>query len=147
MDILVDTGVLLRLTIRSDPQHAEVRRSVRLLKARREKLITLTQNAAEFWNVCTRPSTARGGYDLPLHTTEKKLRLVERLVEIRSDSPAIFEEWKRLVSLHSVKGVQVHDVRLVAAMNVYGISHVLTLNGGDFKRYPGLTVIAPSDVK
>ncbi len=59
MDILIDTGPLLRLVIRSDPAHAGVRKAIRLLRLRNDRLITLTQNVAEFWNVCTRPITAR----------------------------------------------------------------------------------------
>jgi predicted nucleic acid-binding protein len=35
---MLDTGVLLRLVIRADPAHQEVRRAVRLLKARGENL-------------------------------------------------------------------------------------------------------------
>jgi len=147
MDILVDTGVLLRLTVRNDPGHPEARQSIRLLKARGENLISLTQNAAEFWNVCTRPVTARGGYNLPIQETTRKLHLVERLIEIRSDSKPIFEEWKRLVTQHSVRGVQVHDARLVAAMNILHITHILTFNSGDFNRYPGIAVVSPADVE
>lgn len=147
MDILVDTGVLLRLTIRNDPGHPEARHSIRLLKSRGENLIALTQNAAEFWNVCTRPIMARGGYNLPILETTRRLHLVERLIEIRSDSKPIFEKWKQLIIQHSVRGMQVHDARLVAAMNILHISHILTFNGGDFERYSGITVVSPADVK
>jgi len=147
MDILVDTGVLLRLTIRSDPGHPEARQSIRLLKSRGENLISLTQNAAEFWNVCTRPITARGGFNLSIQETTRRLHLVERLLEIRSDSKPIFEEWKRLVTQHSVRGVQVHDSRLVAAMNILRITHILTFNKRDFERYREITVVSPADVK
>ncbi len=62
MDVLIDTGVLLRLVVRRDPAHTEARTAIRTLKSRGDKLITLTQNAAEFWNVCTYPQSARGGY-------------------------------------------------------------------------------------
>jgi len=146
MEILVDTGVLLRLVIRTEPAHLEAREAVRTLKARGERLIALTQNAAEFWNVCTRPSTARGGYGLSIQETAKKLRLIERLIEFRPDSLAAFQEWKRLLIAHSVSGVQVHDTRLVAAMNVEGITQILTFNGRDFKRFLGIKVIDPKSV-
>ena len=46
--------------------------------------------------------------------------MIERLIQVRPDSDAVFREWKRLIVAHSVKGVQVHDARLVAAMAVYG---------------------------
>jgi predicted nucleic acid-binding protein len=146
MDILVDTGVLLRLVIRTDPAHFESRQAVRILKSRGDKLIALTQNAAEFWNVCTRPSSARGGYGLSIQETAKKLRLIERLVEFRPDSMTTFQEWKRLLTAYSVSGVQVYDTRLVAAMNIYGVSHILTFNGNDFKRFSGITVIDPKSI-
>jgi predicted nucleic acid-binding protein len=147
MDTLVDSGVLIRLTLPGDPAYPEVRRAVRLLKSRGEKLIALTQNIAEFWNVCTRPAAVRGGYGLSVKDTARKLGLIENLVEIRPDSLAVFQEWKRLVVLHSVKGVQVHDARLVAGMTVYGIATLLTFNGADFKRYAGITIVRPLDVQ
>jgi hypothetical protein len=31
-------------------------------------------------------------------------------------------------------------------MNVYGVSHLLTFNGPDFARYPGIQVVDPKDV-
>jgi hypothetical protein len=42
--------------------------------------------------------------------------------------------------------VQVHDARLVAAMEVQGISHILTFNVTDFVRYPDITVVHPQDL-
>jgi predicted nucleic acid-binding protein len=35
---------------------------------------------------------------------------------------------------------------LFAAMQVHGISHLLTFNTGDFKRYPGITMVAPDEI-
>ena len=45
---------------------------------------------------------------------------------------------------HSVKGVQSHDARIVAAMNIYSITHLLTFNVDDFKRYKEIEVIRPA---
>ena len=39
-----------------------------------------------------------------------------------------------------------HDARLVAAMSVHGINHLLTFNIADFKRYPAITVLSPNSV-
>ncbi|MCI0623346.1 MAG: type II toxin-antitoxin system VapC family toxin [Acidobacteria bacterium] len=147
MNILIDTGVLLRLTIPRDPGHADARQAIRILKAGGDKLIATTQNAAEFWNVCTRPAAARGGYGLSIDETARKLRLIERLIEIKPDSLPAFQEWKRIVITHSVQGAQVHDARLVAAMTAFGITHVLTFNCDDLRRFPGITVLSPVDVK
>ena len=107
MNILVDTGVLLRLVIRQDPAHLEARNAIRVLKSRGEKLVTLTQNAAEFWNVCARPPSTRSGYNLSIQETARKLRLVERLIEIRPSSLASFQERKLLVATHYVSNSRV----------------------------------------
>ncbi len=61
MLILVDSGILLRLMERADPQHGVIRHAIRTHTARGDELVTAFQNVAEFWNVCTRPTTSRGG--------------------------------------------------------------------------------------
>jgi len=42
--------------------------------------------------------------------------------------------------------VQVNGVRLVAAMYVHRIAHILTLNVSDFTRFPGLATLHPNSV-
>jgi predicted nucleic acid-binding protein len=54
MSYLLDTGILLRLPNRNDPEHHNVRRAIREIKQTGEEMVTLTQNLAEFWSVCTR---------------------------------------------------------------------------------------------
>ncbi len=39
--------------------------------------------------------------------------------------------------------IQVHDARLVAVMNVFGLTHLLTFNVTDFKRYPAIEATHP----
>jgi predicted nucleic acid-binding protein len=146
MPFLVDTGILLRLLERSDPQHTLVRQAVRCLRSRSERLVTAPQNAAEFWNVCTRPATARGGLGLSLAETDRRLRLIERLFQVLPDATAAYAIWRQLVAAHSVMGIQVHDARLVAFMVAHGLTHLLTLNVVDFARYPPVTAMTPADV-
>ena len=146
MQYLLDTGVLLRLVIRSQPLHPEIRRAVGLLKERGHQLVTLSQNMAEFWNVCTRPSTARGGMGLSISSTEHRLRMLERAVLVLPDRADVYIEWKRLLLAHNVVGVQVHDARIAAAMAVQGLAHVLTLNADDFSRYGHITAVTPAEV-
>lgn len=146
MVVLVDSVILLRLLERTDPQHGAIRGAVRMLRGRGDQLVTAAQNAAEFWNVCTRPSTARGGFGLSVAETDRRLRTVERLFRVLPESPAAYPVWRTLIVAHGVKGVQVHDAKLVALMQFYAIGHILTLNGPDFARYTGIVPIAPADV-
>src|SRR6266516_1154603 len=136
MLVLADTNILLRLLAPADPQRAAVRQAVRVLRARGDTLVVSPQGAAEFWNVCTRPTTARGGFGLTVPETDRRLRLIERIFRVLGDSPAAYPIWRSLIVTHSVSGVQVHDARLVAFMQAHGITHILTFNGADFARYP-----------
>ena len=143
MLVLVDSGILLRLLEPTVPQYGVIRGAVRALRGRGDTLVTAHQNASEFWNVCTRPVTARGGFGLSIADADRRLRVIERLFRVVPDSPSTYQIWRGLLVAHGVRGVQVHDTRLVALMQVHGITHILTLNGADFARYPGIVPIDP----
>ncbi len=146
MAYLIDTNVFLRLVSKTDPDRSASLNALQKLIASKETLHYTTQVLAEFWVVCTRPATARGGYGLSSAKAEQKIKLIERYCELLADSAATHQEWKRLVVTHTVQGVVIHDARLVAAMNVHGVTHLLTFNKGDFKRYPGITLVSPDEL-
>jgi len=139
-----DTGI--RLLDRADPHHPAIRQTLRLLRGRGDEPVTSPQNMAEFWNVCTRPAAARGGFGLSVPQTERRVRVLERLFRVLPDSLAAYGLWRQLVVRHGVHGVQVHDARLVGWMQAHGITHLLTLNAADFARYPGITALTPQDL-
>ena len=141
MLILLDTGILIRLWHRADPFHIPVRKAVHSLRLQGGTFATTHQNVAEFWNVCTRPATARGGLGLSHSLTEKRLRLIERIAVVVHESSSAYAIWKQLVVSLGVMGVQVHDVRLVATMTSLGIANLLTLNPRDFARFSGINVM------
>ncbi|HYV38525.1 MAG TPA: type II toxin-antitoxin system VapC family toxin [Gemmataceae bacterium] len=146
MVVLVDTGILLRFVNRAEPEHVIIRRAVRALTARGDALVTSPQNVAEFWNVCTRPASARGGYGLSIEPTYQRLRLLERAFPVLSETAASYAVWKNLVLANGVKGTKAHDARLVALMKTHGITEVLTLNESDFLRFAGINVLTPSSI-
>src|SRR5258706_12253397 len=115
MEYLLDTGVLLRLINRSDPVHAQVRHAVSRLHQRGQVTVTTVQNISEFWNVCTRPASARGGLGLSIEAAHQRLRLIERSVAVLSEAPSVYAEWKKLLISHRVLGVQIHTARIVSA--------------------------------
>ncbi len=144
MRILADSGVLLRIFERGDPRTDAVLRAVATLEAQGHVLVTAAQNIAEFWNVCTRPASARGGYGLTFSEAERRLEEVEGAFALLPELPTTYAIWRNLVVAHAVLGKQVHDARLAALMLSHGVTHLVTLNGRDFARYPGLTVIDPA---
>jgi predicted nucleic acid-binding protein len=104
------------------------------------------QNIAEFWNVCTRPTTSNG-FDLSTTETSQRVQSIERTMTFLPDNERVYSIWRRLVAVNSVRGVQVHDARLAAIMQAYGINHILTLNVPDFVRYTSVQTIHPSQLK
>ena len=117
-------------------------RAVEALLIQGETVYFVPQNVREFWNVCTRPAENNGLGMTPAEV-RAEVENLETTLTFLPDSPAVYTEWRRLVELHSVIGVQVHDANLVAAMNVSGITHLLTFNPAHFKRYPGIIVVEP----
>ena len=92
--------------------------------------------------MATRPESANGlGF-----TSEEAIvaaREIEELFDLLPETPAVYPQWRTLVARYAVCGKQVHDTRLVAAMLVHGVTHILTLNGTDFRRFPGITIVEP----
>ena len=142
---LVDTNILLRAARRSDPQHKLVDDALTKLALEGTTLHYTHQNIAELWNPMTRPA-ARNGFGLTVAEAEREVRAIEAGMSLLADSEAVYLEWRRIVVQYAVLGVQVHDARLVAAMRVHGVGHILTLNATDFSRYSNITVAHPSGV-
>jgi predicted nucleic acid-binding protein len=142
---LVDTNILLRASRRSDPQHNLIDRALAKLALAGTTLHYTHQNIAELWNAMTRP-TSRNGFGLTVAEAESEVCVIEAGMVLLPDSDPVYREWRRIVLQHAVSGVHVHDARLVAAMRVHGVKHLLTLNVGDFSRYKGIVILAPSTV-
>jgi len=130
-----------------DPRHEAVRDAVRQLGERRHAFVTGRQNVAEFWNVCTRPAEARGGFGLSVEEATRRLRIVERQVTVLGEPDPAYAQWKRLVVRHRVAGKRVHDARLAAPMIASRVRRILTLNQVDFLRYaPRVEAVTPDEV-
>lgn len=115
-----------------------------MLLARGEQLVIVPQNLYEFWAVATRLTTANG-LDLTTEQTSQWLQFFQRrftLLHDREDLPA---RWHDLVRTLRIKGFRAHDARFAAAMQSYGITRLLTFNGGDFKDLP-VTIVDPASV-
>ena len=145
MTYLVDTNVLLRAAQPSHPAHAAAVGAVRSLLTQGERLCVLAQNLVEFWAVATRPAGANG-LGLEVDEAAAELDRLKAIFELLPDTAAIYPEWERLARAHEVKGKEAHDARIAAAMLAHGVTHILTFNGGDFKRFAGVTAVDPADV-
>jgi len=126
--------------------YVDVSRAVSMLFDRGDELHVIGQNLIEFWAVATRAIIENG---LGLTITEAALELekLKTTFTVLPDSADVLPLWEELVIRHQVRGKQSHDARLVAAMKVYNLTHLLTYNTSDFKRYSEITIVDPAFVK
>jgi predicted nucleic acid-binding protein len=139
---LVDSNILLRWIRPDDRDYPLVVSAIE--KALRDKaaLCYTSQNVGEFWNTCTRP-LERNGYGLSPQEADRRARFFEDKLRLLPDTPAVHQEWRKLLVTYNVSGVQVHDARLVAAMRVHDVKQILTFNEKDFARYSDIEAIHP----
>jgi predicted nucleic acid-binding protein len=145
--ILLDTNLLTRITRSHDPQSAIARAAIQTLRGRGERLIVVPQNLYEFWAVATRPPGAppAGGNGLGMTPAQagQWLRFFRRRFTFLPDRDDLSSLWQALVEAHAVRGFRAHDVRLVAAMQSYGITRLLSFNAADFRGMP-VTILDPA---
>ncbi len=125
--------------------YIDVSRAVSMLFDRGDELQVVGQNLIEFWAVATR-AINENGLGLTVAEAALELKKLKTTFTVLPDSADILPLWEELVVRHLVRGKQAHDARLVAAMNVHNLTHLLTFDTGDFKRYDGITVVSPASV-
>lgn len=143
MSVFVDTNIFLCSAQPSHPLHSVAVSTVASLIALGTPLVVTPQIMAEFWNVATRP-VAHNGLGFPREQAEEELVRLEAFLVVLGETVEVYAEWRQLVVAHGVIGVKVHDARLVAAMKAHGVGRILTFNGQDFERYPGIEILTPS---
>ena len=141
----MDTNVLLRSIETEHAMYADAVSATSTLLDGGEALYVISQNLIEFWRTCTRPAD-RNGFGMTASQAEVELKRIESIFPLLPDVPDLYGEWRKLVVTYRVLGVQVHDARLVAAMQVHGISHILTFNVQDFRRYTEIAVVHPGEI-
>jgi predicted nucleic acid-binding protein len=145
MPHLADTNLLLRGAEGGHAMQAPALEALAGLVRSGETVYIAPQNLYEFWVVATRP-VERNGLGMTAAEAEAELSRLEAHFPLLNDTPAVYQEWRRLVAAYGVVGVRAHDARLVASMLAHGITHLLTFNVPDFTRYSEITVVHPRDV-
>lgn len=115
MDILADTGVLLRFMEPSDPDRLVITDAIEAIFSRGDRIVFGPQNAAEFMSASTRPRTVRGGFGLSHAEASRRLDDLETSFPMLFDDRYAYGIWRSLITRHAVMGKQVHDARLVTA--------------------------------
>jgi predicted nucleic acid-binding protein len=134
MNVLIDTNVLLRAWKSDDPLHESAANAVRFIAFQGHQIVIVPQCLYEFYVVATRPA-AQNGLGREPADVDKILDQFLVNYTLLNDLPDVFTHWKMLVANHSLRGKPSHDARIIAAMSVHQIRHLLTFNVSDFARY------------
>ena len=147
MTHVVDTSLLIRQADVNSADRLLALQALARLTGRTEALRVVPQNMVEFWVVATRPQ-AVNGLGLSTADADTERHRLEALFPMLPDPPDLYVRWVSLVNQFGVSGKPAHDARIVAAMLAHGITHILTFNGGDFRRYAalGIVVVDPESV-
>lgn len=145
MRVLADANVLLRMAEPNHPSYRTATDATASLMARGRAVVIVPQSVYEFWVVATRP-VAVNGLGLSAAEAEAEVQRFSSSFTVFDDDPGVYPVWLRLVTTTPVLGKKAHDARLVAAMRVHGIDHILTFNDADFRRFAGITVLTPAGV-
>jgi len=145
MRLLLDTNILTRSAQPAHTMHADDVDAVSALRTAGDELCVVPQNLVEFWAVATRPLNVNG---LEMTTARAQIELarIKSFFRYLPDTSSVYDEWERLVTNHAVSGKNSYDARIAAAMIVHGVTHLLTFNVSDFKRYSEITVISPPEI-
>ena len=99
MSVLIDTNILTRASQPGHPMHNDALDAVGALRGRGEEL------------------------EMKIAEAQAELARIKSLFGLLPETPGLFSEWERLVVHHEVSGKNTHDARLVAAMNIHGLTH------------------------
>lgn len=142
---LADTNILLRSIQPDHPLFLPTVNAVKTLHRREDVIHVVPQTIYELWVVATRPE-ANNGLGWTPERTRSEVDRIQALLPLLPDKRTIYTYWLTLVTEFRTSGKPSHDARFVAAMGAHKITHLLTYNGDDFKRYPGITIVSPADV-
>jgi predicted nucleic acid-binding protein len=141
----VDTSVLLRTLQPHHPFYPAADRAIRVLPQRGWKLHVVAQNLIELWVVATRP-LGENGLGMTPADAAVELGRIKGMFLFLPETPTVYPAWEALVVTHQISGKPSHDARLVAAMQVHGLTAILTFDRSGFSRFPAIEVIHPDEV-
>jgi predicted nucleic acid-binding protein len=145
MAILIDSNVLLRSLHPGHAHYALAENAISKLRLGNETLCIAPQNLVEFWAVSTRPRND-SGLGLTVARAATEMANLRRLFRLLPYSPDVLEAWQRIVIAHGITGKQTHDAHLVAIMQAYAVTNVLTFDVRHFSRFPGIRVLDPAHI-
>lgn len=142
MTIALDTNIVLRVVNASEPDHKRVSDFVASLRSNGESFALAAQVLHEYWVVATRPIDVNGLGIEPAAARLSADRALQ-LFSLLPDPPGLFQAWLEMCTRLSIRGRPAYDARLAAWMLLNNVKTLVTLNPGDFRRFPEIHCLTP----
>jgi len=139
--IFFDTNILVYASIDESPFYDLARKRIQDFAAKSVDLWISRQVIREFLATLSRPQQ----FANPVQAKElsKFVDFFMEQFQIVEDGPLVTENLLLLIEKFSIGGKQIHDANIVATMQAYGISNLITHNIKDFERFSSLITILP----
>jgi len=139
--VFVDTNFWVAKIVKDHVFHERAEAKLNDLVAQEELLCISAQIIRELISVCTL------GRNLSRALTRDELQqqteaLIAQTVFL-GESEASTRKLIELGSRYQVIGKQIHDANIVATMLTHGVTHLVSFNPDDFKRFTEIEVIVP----
>ncbi len=145
MNYLADSNILTTLSQEYSPKFKPLRLFLTDLFRGGDFIYIVPQNLIEYWTVATRPAESNG-LGLSVDEATIEIERYKKYFQLRRSFQDSYIIWESLVIKYRVMGKNTHDAHLVAAMIQNNITHILTFNGKDFKRFDEVIVVDPTGI-
>jgi predicted nucleic acid-binding protein len=139
--VFLDTNILVYARATQSPFHQAALQWIQRLDQSRVELWISRQVLREYLATFTRPQQFTN--PLPIETWIEDIRLFQTRFRVAEDSLQVTHRLLALMEQVSIGGKQVHDANIIATMQAYGISQLLTHNVADFNRFSEFITVLP----
>lgn len=142
---LLDTNILLRASDAGSDKQSLAQGAFEAVISQGHTCLLTAQVIGEYYSVVTRPISSNGfGWDTERGKLERDLWIAR--FSFLEETAEIFPRWIDLIDKFKVTGRRIFDLRILAVMQVYKTSHLLTFDVDDFPALPGITIVHPSQI-
>lgn len=139
--LFVDTNVLVHANVAVSPLYSLAQQAIQHYDQAGSQLWISRQVLREYLAALTRPQAYTN--PIPIASLVADVRRFEAEFQVAEDNSQVTSNLLTLVSQTNVGGKHIHDANIVATMQAYGITQLLTENTVDFKSFSHLITVIP----
>ncbi|MEE8056628.1 MAG: type II toxin-antitoxin system VapC family toxin [Pseudomonadales bacterium] len=136
--LFIDTNVLVYANVAESPFHQQALSTIEAAYQAGRALWISRQILREYLVIMSRPQAFE---TLPIATVKEQAEQFTQRFVVADETSSTTQQLLVLLNRYTIGGKQIHDANIVATMQSYNISSVLTANVKDFKRFEDIITI------